>query len=149
MGLNRKVFIMGKNFGRFIKGGIALTAWLVTQGCGPSSTDCNLTNVLCSCDRSTQSSPDCRDYTAISKTSAASKCTTAGGTISNTALCSTTARAGTCKETEGTDVTYRRYYLVNYSTAASGAAACAYLQGVCQATIGALGGCDYTFTSDI
>ena len=124
------------------------TLGAIGVGCGTRSTDCNLTTIPCSCDRRTLSSPDCRDYEGVSVASATSKCSTASGTFSSTALCTTTSRAGTCREVFGTTVNNYRYYIANYSTAASGAGACEYVNANCLVvSLGAA--CSAAWTSDI
>ena len=60
----------------------------------------------------------------------------------------TDTRVGTCKFTAGSEATYQRYYLANFGTAASAAAACAYYKANCF-TISGNALCDGVWTSDI
>lgn len=106
-------------------------------------------SIVCTCDRTTASqNPDCRDYDAVSPETAEKYCSTDGGTFQKTSVCSTSNRVGTCKFTTGSEITYQRYYLANFGTAASAAAVCAYYKANCFVLSGnAL--CDGEWTSDI
>ncbi len=100
--------------------------------CQRAATDCNLTSILCSCDRTDVGShPDCRDYDFMSPETAEEQCKSDSGVFSETALCPTATRVGTCKFTVGSQITYQRYYLADVADAAAGAATCAYFKANC------------------
>lgn len=114
---------------------ILLMAWTSTfWGCAKvvNSTDCNLSSVLCSCDRRTvATNPDCRDYEAMSVTKAQADCSKNSGTFSSSASCPTATKVGTCRYSIGSEVSYYRYYQASVTDAAAGSAACAYIKANC------------------
>ncbi len=90
-----------------------LSLALLFSAClGSSSTvDCNLTDVLCSCDKlSATTSPNCTDYDGGGRDSTESDCIDEAGTFSKTAGCPTESRVGTCKTQVGNLSSYIRYY---------------------------------------
>lgn len=123
---------------------------LSLAACAKKSTDCNQGSNICTCDRTTLSgqNPDCRDYDTVSKSSAESYCTTAGGTFRTSSVCTTSNRVGTCKFTSGSEITYQRYYSADFASAAAGATVCAYYKANCFVLSGNML-CDAVWTSDI